>query len=247
MIRVLVLLSALLVGCSATGVDDTSAPSSTPDAGGAGEDAPAGDAGPIFAPEDTAVVADDASTDATVGSTPNIWSFNGYCGASLAACPSTYPACPSFPAGAAGQTCSVAFERCVAADTTGTYASKIFDCLPTGKSVWDLNALCAVAGCTPGSFPACPDPGTTGVAGQGCATVGDRCLTTDKLFRCLPGGAQVWLFNGYCSLSTSPIAWLPACDATMPACAVTSVAGAACPKELDRCLSGNKIFACAKR
>jgi hypothetical protein len=210
-----------------------------------GTDASGGDTG---SPSDTGSAVDTAVEPDTAPPVPNIWNFNGYCGGSTGAtCPSTYPPCATFPTGVAGQVCAVAFERCVQPGT-GSIATKIFDCLPTKRSVWAVNAVCAVAGCTPGAFPDCPAAGPSGVAGQDCAKVGDRCLAFDKVFVCLPGSQRVWAFNGNCSLASMPFSYLPACEGGgFTACTSTSVAGSPCSTEFDRCLSTNKIFACVQR
>jgi hypothetical protein len=176
----------------------------------------------------------------------NIWAMNGYCGAYGGTCPA-HPTCPTFPTGTAGQTCSVAFERCLAPGA-GTAATKVFACVPTGKTSWDFNSLHLSAwGAVPGTFPTCASP-ATGVAGSDCATVGDRCVSGEKLFRCLPGGFKMWVFNGHCSTATKPISWEGDCSGvSFPTCTATSVAGSPCGVEFDRCLSDNKIFRCVSR
>lgn len=200
------------------------------------------------------VQCDGRTADAPVTS---VWSFNGYCGALVdAACPEAI-ACVFPDGGIAQTTCPTPFSECVGAGSLdGGIASRVFACQPTGRAVWDLNAVCSFPGSlcvTSDAAPvACPSF-EAGIEGQGCSTTSARCISYGKKYVCLPGDTMEWVFNGYCG--TGPT---KACNASSSACPLVDggVAGSPCDAAFARCLkeaapdagdAGEKIFVCAKR
>ncbi len=198
------------------------------------------------APFDAGLDGDALDAAAEAGS---IWAFNGYCGdAATAACPPDAP-CPAFDGGVPGEPCTPTFGRCIGTPSNVEAGlDKIFACLPTGKSVWELDDLCAPY---LGTGTNCLDAGVAlcgtfdgGIPGQECSPALSRCTNGgEKIFVCEPGGALVWAFNGYCGIGPTM-----ACPA-VAACAASDagVSGSACATEFARCVENDQIFACVQR
>lgn len=228
--------------CSLDGLDEFSRQWGT-DAANTDSIVPPGDSAPL-PPLDGAD--DGVAGDAIYKPPSAVYGISDYCGgSSRPACPAASP-CPTALDGLVGRACDKVGDRCVVAGVD-MLATKVFACLGTGKSIWQLNGLALAAwGGTPGTFPVC----IAGVEGASCTTLGDRCVTSggERLFRCVPGGFPMWVFDDHCSNATYPASFVGDCSAaSLPTCSDANVTGTACPTTGSRCVMDNKIFRCIER